>query len=212
MSVIGPGVLTAHVTYATIADVSAAVERLPPRRSGVRLWSMRLLGVIATGALLAVGATIVMTVAPDRADEAAVTPSAPADTKPATKKKTKKQPARPKLTKAQRAQRAAAVDMLSQQGYRPVALADYRPGATLRVLIGRGDGGQRAFFFAGTQYIGNDAADDSDSIRVARAGNRSVALRYKTGRKTSTRVLFRWDGRKLAPQTAIPPSAERHAR
>lgn len=204
--------LTGHVTYATIADVSAAVERLPPRRSGVRLWCMRLLGVIATAALLAVGATIVMTVAPDRAEEAAVTPSAPAATKPAAKKKAKKRPAKPKFTKTQRAQRAAAVDTLSQQGYRPVTLTDYRPGATLRVLIGRGDGGQRAFFFAGTQYIGNDAADDSDSIRVARAGNRSVALRYKTGNKSSTRVLFRWDGRNLAAQTAIPPSAERHAR
>ena len=154
-----------------------------------------------------------MTVAPDRSDEASITPEAPADTPQATKKKAKKKPAKPKLTKAQRAQRAAAVTTLREQGYRPVGLADYRPDAVLRVLIGRGDGGQRAFFFAGTQYLGNDAADDSDAVRVSRAGNKSVALPYTTfenGKRGKTRVLFRWDGKDLAPQTTIPSSALRH--
>jgi hypothetical protein len=173
---------------------------------------MRILGTIATGALLAVGATIVMTVAPDRSKEVSITPSAPAATpQPVAKKK---KPAKPKLTRAQRQQRAAAVTALSEQGYRPVALGDYRPDAVLRVLIGRGDVGQRAFFFANSKYLGNDAADDSDSVRVARAGNRSVALAYKTfenGKKRTVRVLFRWDGERLAPQTTIPSSALRHA-
>ena len=48
-------------------------------------------------------------------------------------------------------------------------MADYNPDKTLRVLIGRGDGGQRAFFFAGGAYIGHDVADDSHRIRVLRA-------------------------------------------
>ena len=81
----------------------------------------------------------------------------------------------------------------------------------LRVLIGKGDGGRRAFFFAEGRFIGNDTTDDSDSVTVVRAGNRSVALSYKLNGGGSSRVLFRWDGKKLAPQTAIPSSAQRHA-
>ena len=88
------------------------------------------------------------------------------------------------------------------------------------MLIGKGEGGRRAFFFNGATYLGNDAADDSAAVEVVRAGNRSVALSYRlfaeddrpccpTG--TKVRVLFRWDGKKLAPQTAIPPSAQRRA-
>lgn len=178
---------------------------------------MRVLGVVATGALLAVGATAVVTVAPDQGDEAALTSSAPAATPEPAKKRKKAEPKKPKLTAAQRAARRAAVSTLREQGYRAVSLADYNPKSELRVLIGRGDGGQRGFFFAEGLYLGNDAADDSEQIRVDRAGNRSVALTYKlyeSGRKKSTgteRVLFRWDGEKLAPQTEIPSSVERHA-
>jgi hypothetical protein len=174
---------------------------------------MRIFGAIATGALLAVGATIAMTVAPDRSEEVSITPAAPAATPAPAKDEAKAKPAKPKYTKAERRQRAAAVSTLSEQGYRPVALGDYRPDADLRVLIGRGDSGQRAFFFAGPRYLGNDAADDSEAVRVARAGNRSVSLAYTTfenGNKRTVRVLFRWDGEQLAPQTAIPPSALRH--
>jgi LppP/LprE lipoprotein len=179
---------------------------------------MRILGVVATSALLAVGVTAVVTIAPDGSDESSLTSQAPASTPvPADAKKKKAEPRKPKLTAAQRRQRAAAVTTLREQGYRPVSLADYEAKHTLRVLVGRGDAGQRAFFFAGSEYIGNDAADDSEQIRVARTGNRSVALRYKLyepGRTKSTgttRVLFRWDGESLAPMTPIPSSATRHA-
>ena len=88
------------------------------------------------------------------------------------------------------------------------------------MLIGKGEAGQRAFFFVGARYLGNDAADDSGSIAIARAGNRSVSLAYrifKTDDKpccpsgAKVRVLFRWDGKTLAPQTAIPPSSVRRA-
>jgi hypothetical protein len=112
------------------------------------------------------------------------------------------------------------VSALRDQGYRPVSLSDYVPKHTLRVLVGQGDAGERAFFFTGGRYIGNDAIDDSDSVRVVRAGNSSVALSYrlfKPGDKAccpkggSARVLFRWDGKKLSPQTSIPPSSARHA-
>lgn len=182
---------------------------------------MRLIGLLATGVLLGVGAMAAVTVIPDRSDESALLDAAPASTpEPASQPAADSKPRKPKLTAAQRRARASAVGVLRDQGYRPVALSDYRPTSRLRVLVGRGEGGQRAFFFAGGRYIGNDAADDSHRIRVARAGNRSVSLSYRLfgpGDKPccpsagSARVLFRWDGEALAPQTGIPPSSERRA-
>jgi hypothetical protein len=171
---------------------------------------MRLLGLLATAALLGAGAYSLMQVMPDRnTASGALKSSPPDDPKPAAKHHAKKAPPKPKYTKAQRRQRAAAVAELSSQGYRPVHLGDYDARKVLRVMIGRGDAGQRAFFFNGAKYIGNDAAEDSQSIRVARAGNRSVALTYKLTTGHRARVLFRWDGKALTPQTSIPPVAER---
>ena len=182
---------------------------------------MRFLGLLATAALLAVGATAALTVIPDTSTpDAALPEAAPAATPAPAKVKKKHEKAEPKLTATQRRERAAAVTTLSGEGYRPVTLRDYAPTHILRVLVGKGDGGQRAFFFAGGRYIGNDAADDSAHLQVVRAGNRSVALSYKLFRPGDdpccpkgavTRVLFRWDGKKLAPMTAIPPVAQRHA-
>ena len=221
MSVIGPGRLTGFVAYATIAIVSAARVRLPPRRRGVRLWGMRLMGVTATSALLAIFAWALLTFYPERGSEPVESAPVAATPAPVAKKeKAKPKPSKPKLTAAQRRDRAAAVAQLGDLGYRPVSLKSYAPDHVLRVLIGKGEGGKRAFFFNGATYLGNDAADDSESIRVVRAGNRSVALSYRlfaegdkpccpTG--TKVRVLFRFDGEKLAPQTAIPPSAQRRA-
>jgi len=174
---------------------------------------MRALGLLGTSAVLAVGATAVMTVAPD-GDEVVAPEAAPASTpqRAAAKKKSAK-PRKPKYTAAQRRARAAAVATLREQGYRPADLGDYKPDKVLRVLIGKGEGGERAFFFAGRRYLGNDAAEDSRAITVVRAGNRSVSLSYRLfGQNQSAgyaRVLFRWDGERLAPQTAIPPAASR---
>ena len=180
---------------------------------------MRFMGVVATGALLAIFATAVITFMPERGEKSVV-PAAPAATATPAPAKAKPKKVEPRFTAAQRRARRAAVTTLSGLGYRPVSLKTYDPDHVLRVLIGKGEGGQRAFFFAGTRYLGNDAADDSDAIEIARAGNRSVAIAYrtfKTGDKAccpsgaKVRVLFRWDGKTLAPQTAIPPSAVRRA-
>jgi hypothetical protein len=180
---------------------------------------MRFMGVVATGALLAIFATAVVTFMPERGQEAVVT-AAPAATATPAPAKAKPKKVKPRFTASQRAARRAAVTTLSGLGYRPVTLKTYNPDHVLRVLIGKGDGGQRAFFFVGGRYLGNDATDDSGSIAIARAGNRSVSLAYrtfKTGDKSccpsgaKVRVLFRWDGKTLSPQTAIPPSAARRA-
>jgi hypothetical protein len=167
---------------------------------------MRVLGLIATLALLGAGVYALQQVLPEDDETSAVSQS-PSTASPAKKKakhKAKAKP-KPKYTAAQRRQRAAAVTALRDAGYRPVHLADYDARKVLRVLIGRGEGGERAFFFTSSQYIGNDAAEDSRRIRVARAGNRSVALSYKLRNGKSARVLFHWDGNALAPQTTIPP-------
>jgi hypothetical protein len=177
---------------------------------------MRFFGLLATGALLAVGTGAALTIVTDAklpTVNSTATPQAPQEQDTPVKKAVKKKqaPAAPKLTAAQRQARAAAVAMLRGEGYRPVALSDYAAGKELRVLIGKGDGGQRAFFFAGGKYIGNDASSDSDRITVVRAGNTSVSLSYKLTGGKSGRVLFRWDGKHLAPQTAIPPATARSA-
>jgi hypothetical protein len=182
---------------------------------------MRLMGVTATSALLAIFAWALLSIYAERGEDSVVTEAPAASAPPAAKSVSDKpKKAKPKLTRAQRRERAAAVATLGELGYRPVGLKTYRPGNKLRVLIGKGEGGRRAFFFNGTTYLGNDAADDSAAVEVVRAGKRSVALAYRlfaeddrpccpTGAKV--RVLFRWDGEKLAPQTAIPPSTQRRA-
>jgi len=181
---------------------------------------MRVLGVTATSGLLAIFAWTLLSIYAERGGTETVLPQQPAATPAPAAKKEKAKPKKPKFTPAQRRDRAAAVATLGDLGYRPVTLKTYAPDNVLRVLIGKGEGGKRAFFFAGAKYLGNDAADDSTAVEVVRAGNRSVALSYRlfaekdrpccpTG--TKVRVLFRWDGEKLAPQTAIPPSAQRRA-
>jgi hypothetical protein len=183
---------------------------------------MRVMGVTATSGLLAIFAWTLLSIYAERGGTETVVPAKPAATPASAAKKEKAKPkeAKPKLTPSQRRDRAAAVATLGELGYRPVTVKTYAPDHDLHVLIGKGEGGKRAFFFAGAEYLGNDAADDSAAIEVARAGNRSVSLTYRlfaeddrpccpTGEKV--RVLFRYDGEALAPQTAIPPSAQRRA-
>jgi hypothetical protein len=186
------------------------VHRLPPRRSGAALWAMRLLGLVATGTLLGVGYTVAMAVAAGAGDEVAIPRAAPAATAEPDVEKARE----PKHSAGERRKRRAAVGVLRDQGYRPVTLADYRLGNDLRVLIGRGEGGRRAFFFAGGRFIGTDAVDDSEHVSVGRARNRSVSLSYRLfeadgDRCCTARVRFRWDGETLKPQTEIPPAEER---
>jgi hypothetical protein len=196
--------LTPLVRRATMRGVSAHAHRLPPRRTGFQLWFMRILGVAATAVLLGAGVYALQQVLPKDDDTASAVQAPLATAKKHHKAAHKAKHAKPKYTAAQRHQRAAAVSALSDEGYKPVHLSDYDPRHALRVLIGKGDAGQRAFFFTGSQYIGNDASEDSRDIRVARSGNKSVALSYAVTGGKRVRVLFRWDGKSLSPQTSIP--------
>jgi len=73
---------------------------------------------------------------------------------------------------------AAAVALLTRKGYSAVDTSTYRPGDTLRVLIGRAAGGERAFFFDETSYLGTDASAASAGITVHAQSDTEVVLGY----------------------------------
>ena len=137
-----------------------------PRR---RRWPSRILGVLATAALLGTGVAIATMVIPKPEQEAAASSTPQAVTEPA--------PAKAGLTEAQKAARKAAVTTLNEQGFKPVRIADWHPEHTMRVLIGRDDAGaERAFFFVKRRFVGNDdAAASAVRARQRRARERRHA-------------------------------------
>ena len=177
-------------------------------------------GLLATLGLLGVGGVMAWMVIPAgedlRSPAAEAAPAASAQ--PTGVDAAKEKPAEPALTRAQRRERTAAATLLRDQGYRPVRLSAYDPEHTLRVLVGRGDGGQRAFFFVGAKFIGHDALTDSARLKLIRSGERTATLDYRlfaAGDQSccptggTVRVRFRWDGKALAPDDVIPPAASR---
>jgi hypothetical protein len=194
-----------------------------PRRTRGRVATgfARVVGLLATAALLAVGVTVVLMVTRDTGTEPPDTFAAPNPT-PAPKKKATR-PKRPKLTPAQRASRDAAVKQLRTQGFEPVSLADYKTGQDLRVLLGKpkastGVRGRRAFFFVRRDYLGTDAASPSLRVRVLRQRAGSVTLGYtlfSPGDKASkptggvAKVRFTISDGRLVPEDPIPPVASR---
>jgi hypothetical protein len=172
-----------------------------PRR---RRWPSRILGVLATAAFLGTGVAIALMVMPEPEEQAAVRATPP----PAT---AKPKAAKRGLTDAQRAARRAAVRTLTEQGYEPVRLADWRPRNDLRVLIGESDtGAMRAFFFVKREFVGNDDASSSTRLRVAKVGDEAITLAYGISTGGSEKVRFEWVDGKLEPTGGtIPPSTLR---
>jgi hypothetical protein len=188
------------------------------KRSPVATWTGRVLGLLGTAAVLAVGvvaATMVLS-----ADDDEVVTAAPAAT-PTPEPKAKKRRA-PKLTPRQREERRRAVDEVRRQGYAPVSVDDYKVDHLLRVLIGKPVGstppGMRAFFFVDGEYVGLDATSASGKLRAGRQLEREITLvytLYEEGDRAccpkggDTRVHFRWNGEALEPREDIPPDSER---
>jgi len=172
-----------------------------PRR---RRWPSRILGVLATAAFLGTGVAIALMVLPEPEEEAAVRATPPPAATPAAADK-------PVLTKGQLKARRAAVATLTEQGYDPVRLADWRPGNDLRVLVGRADtGAMRAFFFVKREFVGNDDASSSSKLRVARVGDEAVTLAYGVSTGGTEKVRFEWvDGTLQPTGGTIPPSTVR---
>jgi hypothetical protein len=194
-------------------------DRLRHPRSPAARWARRVLGIAGTAAVLAVGAVIATMVVSGDDDE--VVTEAPAATA-APKKKQQAERRKPRLTQRQRNERRRAVDQVRREGYRPVELADYRPGQVLRVLIGEPVGttppGLRAFFFVRDEYIGQDAASPSLKLRPGRQLKREITLVYELYEEGDreccpkggeTRVHFRWTGEVLDPVEEIPPDFQR---
>src|SRR3954454_21950415 len=106
--------------------MAAHAMRLPRRRR----WPQRLLGLLATAALLGSGVAIAYMVLPD--DQATAPPPSGAAVKAPA-------PSKPTMTKAQKRARHAAVAKVRADGYDVVRLADWRAGPKLKVLIGTTD-------------------------------------------------------------------------
>lgn len=184
------------------------------QRSPWVTWLRRLVGLFATAAFFAAGAlAISMVLDMGQGDAVSAAPPVPS---------AKQLKAGKKLTRAQRRQRARAVEVMRRAGYSPVSLADYRPGNELRVMIGAPFGtsppGYRAFFFLGDEPVGQDATQPSGALKVRALHDRSATLVYTTyddgdraccpsGRKV--RVRFAWDDGALTPLDDVPPDAER---
>jgi LppP/LprE lipoprotein len=203
---------------------SRYVAPRPPKRPRGRVAKSfaRVVGLLATAVLLAVGVAVVLMVTRDNPADPPQTFAAPNPT-PAPAKKTPARPVGQRLTPAQKASRNAAVKQLRSQGYEPVSLAAYKPRQSLRVLIGRpkessGIRGRRAFFFVRNEYLGTDAAEPSLRVRVLRQRGGTITLQYilfspgdREDKPTGGRVNVRFtmaDGR-LVPGDAIPPVASR---
>ena len=193
-------------------------DRVRHPRSPAARWARRVLGIVGTAAVLAVGAVIATMVLPG--DDEKVVAAEPAAT--ATPKQKQAERRKPRLTQRQRNERRRAVDQVRRQGYRPVKLADYRAGQVLRVLIGEPVGttrpGLRAFFFVRDEYIGQDAISPSLKLRPGRQLKREITLvytLYEDGDREccpkggDTRVHFRWTGEVLDPVEEIPPDFQR---
>jgi len=196
-------------------------DRIRRRRSPVARWAGRLLGLVGTAAVLAVG-VVVATMVVSATDEEAVSTAPAATPTPTPEAAGKRQRAARRLTRGQREERRRAVDEVRRQGYTAVSLDDYKVDHLLRVLIGKPVGttppGMRAFFFVDGDYIGQDGTTPSGKIRAGRQLEREISIVYRLyepgdelccPKGKETRVHYRWDGEALAPRETIPPPAER---
>ena len=188
-------------------------QRLP-HRSGTERWTLRVVFVLATAAFLGVGVASALMILPDdEVNKGVAVYSAPTATPAAKAKADKPKPSKPKgPTKAQRAQRTAAIAELRRQGFTALKLSDYDYKANLRVLVGRpvGDaaGGSYAFFFLKDRYLGKDSTTPSTKLSVAKTGKSQVTLTYVTS-AGRTKVRFKLEGETLQPLDEIPPPGER---
>jgi hypothetical protein len=170
-----------------------------PRR---RRWPQRLLGLLATAALLGSGVAIAYMVLPQDKATSPPAPNGAAATAPKPKAG---------LTKAQKRARHAAVAKVHSDGYDVVRLADWRAGPKLKVLIGTTDAGaMRAFFFSGSKFVGHDDADTSSSVRVVKAGKDAVTLAYRVTTGGAEKVRFELqDGKPVVTGGTMPSSTIR---
>ena len=194
------------------------VSHRPPKRPRGRIAKsfMRLLGLLATAVLLAVGVTVVLMVTRDNGtdppgDVRRAEPHAGAD----QEDQDARAPRGPQAHAGAEGLARRGGQATADQGFEPVSLAVYKPRESLRVLIGRpkassGIRGRRAFFFVRGDYLGTDAASPSLRVRVARQRGSVVTLVYtlfSPGDKESkptggvTECASRWPTGGSSPRT-----------
>lgn len=191
-------------------------RRRLPHRSGASRWTLRAACLLATAAFLGVGVASALMIAPDGKGAQATVGAAVAKTPvptPTPKPKPKLVRRKPKgPTKAQLAERQAAVAEVRRQGYTTLNLGDYDFKATLRVLIGRpvGDaaGGSYAFFFLKDVFLGKDSTSPSTKLRVSKSSKTMVTLAYDTSAGRA-KVRFKLEGQTFQPLDPIPLPAAR---
>jgi LppP/LprE lipoprotein len=184
---------------------------------------LALAGVAGLLLVLVVSVTLVLSAVKGDGDEPESTASASA-TAEATETPTATATAKPKptpvpLTASQRAERTKAADVVRSRGFKVVRLRDYDPRDTLRVLIGRStSGGELAFFFVQGDYIGNDGTSLSERMKVKGTGDLTTTITYAYAQPSTDGgdatigrqdVRFTWDGNRLSPDQALPPSSQR---
>jgi LppP/LprE lipoprotein len=150
---------------------------------------------------------------------ASSTPEPTATRTPSPTPTPKPKPTPVPLTPAEKAERQAAVDVVTSRGFKVTRVRDYDPGDTLRVLIGKSSsGGRLAFFFVQGDYIGNDSSDLSGRLRVKKTADLTATLTYGVaqpstngGAPTTSKidVNYTWDGSRLSPDQELPPATER---
>ena len=106
--------------------------------------------------------------------------------------------------------------MLARHGFSAVGSATYGPQDTLHVLIGRATGGgERAFFFNESQFIGTDSPQPSARIVVVSHGDSEATLAYDVyaaGAATPSgqrRVRFALDMGQLSALGPLPSVSAR---
>jgi hypothetical protein len=191
-------------------------RRRLPARGGLARWTRRIAGLLATVAFLGVGVASYKMIAPNHkaAASAALAPQPTAA--PASHHKRHKGKHHG-LTKAQKAQRTAAVAEVRRLGYTALKPGDYDPKSTFRVLIGRpvGDasGGAYAFFFNRGSYVGRDSLSPSATVKVAGQTKNTVQLSYGTCCPAhQVKVRFRLAAGRIHPLQPIPASYLRAVR
>ena len=110
-----------------------------------------------------------------------------------------------------------AVALVRSKGYTPEDTRQYKPWATLRVLVASATGSatghnKRAFFFVGRRYIGTATDDARGYLDYVGQTSTRVRLRFGVYGKgsadccpTSKKVVrFLWNGKRLVPLDRIP--------
>lgn len=143
------------------------------------------------------------------------TPATTSTTQTATSTRTETGPAFVSPNPTPKGALGAALALLARKGYTAVDTSSYDTADTLRVLIGRAAGGERAFFFDESRYLGTDAATASAQVSVFAHSDTEAVLRYSlyspgASTPSGTRLVhFALDMGQLNAIDAIPSVSAR---